>query len=46
MFSSQTYNNEVSEPYDFRISKNRKLLIVANRNPNILFINVNDLANT
>ena len=44
--SSSTYNDSVSEPNDFKITKNKKILIFTNIVPSIAFVDIIDFSNT
>ena len=46
ILSSSSYNDSVSEPTDFKITKNKKILIFTNRGPNIAFVDIIYFSNT
>ena len=46
ILSSSSYNDSVSEPTDFKITKNKKILIFTNRDPSIAFVDIIDFKNT
>jgi hypothetical protein len=39
LVAEESYNGEVSEPYDFKISTDMSFLVIGNRDPNVLFVN-------
>jgi hypothetical protein len=46
LISKTNYGGEISEPYDFRFCQSKKVLIIANTYPNILFVNMTNLNET